>query len=120
LLAGGAVALFAPGLSPEAAPTEGVSYVTEPARTMDLNEEIQADATVAYGSDAVTVGRSPRQGTVTAVHLDTRETPTDLEPALEIDGEPVFPLASDEPLYRDLSDGDEGGDVEALEAALDN
>lgn len=99
--------------------TPATTYVTEAAQAGDLPEEVQADAAVAYGDAAVFVLRSDAQGIVTGVHLQEREPPESLEPALEINGVPVFTLASDIPLYRDLANGSEGEDVEALESALD-
>ena len=71
---------------------------------------------LAYGDTELTLPAG-RQGTITYV-------PSEGSPVLEgetiarIDEVPVIALEGDLPMYRTLSEGDEGVDVEQLEAAL--
>lgn len=95
------------------------SYVTETVRSTDLEEEVEADATVAYEEAAVHGLRSPADGIVTQLWLEESAAPVDLEPALAVDGQRITVLSAPQPLYRDLGEGNEGVDVAALERALD-
>jgi hypothetical protein len=57
-------------------------------------------------------------GTVTEVHVTTGTVVTQGSMLVSVDGGAVFAMASAMPLYRDLTLGDEGADVTALEGFL--
>ncbi len=94
------------------------TWLTEPVRTTTLAEAVTADAVVAFDDEAVRTVLTPRPGTVTGTTLVEGAHPTPLEPVAHIDGAPVAWVPAEAPLHRDLAEGDEGDDVEALEQAL--
>jgi peptidoglycan hydrolase-like protein with peptidoglycan-binding domain len=94
------------------------AYLTEEARTADLQDRVEAAATVAFPQDATADLRVPVGGTVTAVGMREGDQPTPLAVLIEVNESPLVALASPLPLYRNLEDGLEGPDVQALEQAL--
>lgn len=94
------------------------AYLTEQAQTADLEDRVEAAATVTWPQQATTELRAPIGGTVTAVTVREGDRPASLATVAEVNDAPLVALASPLPLYRDLVDGLEGPDVEALEGAL--
>lgn len=99
-------------------PRDAASYITEAARTADLEDVVEGTATLAFADGAETVVRTSVPGVVTDVAVAPGDTLAPLQPVLTIDGTELFVLTGEAPVYRPLSDGDEGPDVETLEAAL--
>ncbi len=123
LVAGVAVALVLGGLLawrllPGSAQAEDSAWITQEARVADLEDRVEAAATVAYPQSATADLRVAAAGTVTAVGLREGDRPGPLAVVLEVGDAPVAALPSPLPLYRDLAEGAEGADVEALENAL--
>lgn len=117
LLAVTAVAILRPfGARQE----EEVTYLTETVTRATLSETVQADAVVQFTDEAVRTVGAPRAGTVTSQSLVADTAPAPFSVAMDIDGVPIAYLPTDIPLYRDLAEGAEGEDVEALEQALDD
>ena len=105
---------LAPGGDAQGAAT----FLTEEARTGDLEDRVEATATVAWPDDATADLRATGGGTVTAVAVREGARPGPLATVVEVGESPLVALASPLPLYRDLSEGLEGPDVQALEEAL--
>lgn len=97
---------------------EGVTYLTEPARVGDLEDRVEAPATLIYAQDATADLRAPAPGVVTALRMSEGQAPPPLATLLDLNGVPLTALVSPLPLYRDLAEGVEGDDVRALEDAL--
>lgn len=116
LLAAGGVAAWQ--LLPARAQTGAPAWITQEARTADLEDRVEAAAVVAYPRAATADLRVSVGGTVTAVALRDGDRPGPLATVLEVGDTPVVALPSPLPLYRDLAEGAEGPDVEALEDAL--
>lgn len=93
-------------------------YLTEAARTADLQDRVEASATVAWPQEATAELRAPAAGTVTAVAVREGDRPGQLSTVVEVSDSPLVALASPVPLYRDLTEDLEGPDVQALEQAL--
>lgn len=94
------------------------TYLTEEARIADLEDRVEAAATVAWPRDATADLLALEGGTVTAVDVQAGDRPTSLQTLFEVDAAPLVALVSRLPLYRDLEEGDEGHQVEVLEQAL--
>ncbi len=105
---------LAPNSGAEGAP----GYLTEEARTTDLEDRVEAAAAVAFPQAATAELRAPVSGTVTAVAMREGDRPAPLATLIEVNDAPLVALASPLPLYRDLVEGLEGPDVRALEEAL--
>lgn len=99
-------------------PRDTVSYVTEAARTADLEDVVEATATLAFDTGAETAVRTTLPGVVTDVAVAAGDTPASLAPVVAVDGSDLYALPGDTPAHRPLGDGDEGPDVLTLEAAL--
>jgi hypothetical protein len=102
----------------------GSRLVTAVARRGDVSETVSAPFTLTFGSTATlalpnagtvvpTAG-----GTVTGLHLSVGQTVPTLVSLAEINGVSVYGIPSDQPLYRNLVEGDTGPDVQALQSAL--
>lgn len=112
----GAVVVLVAGR--DGAVRDRASYVTESARTTDLEDVVEATGTLRYADGARVVARSPVDGVVTDVPVVAGDRPAAFEPVLAIDGQDRYLLPSDGPLHRPLAEGDEGDDVEGVEEAL--
>lgn len=97
---------------------DSATYLTEAARITDLEDRVEAAATVAWPQDSTADLRAPADGTVTAVRVQAGDQPNSLAPLFEIDDVPLVALGSPIPVYRDLTEGLKGPDVKALEQAL--
>ncbi len=85
------------------------------ATQQDLIEYTELDATMGFADvEAVTAGQ---EGTVTAV-IDGGDVVERGDVVYEIDAQPVVAFYGDIPLYRPLSEGDDGDDVLLLEENL--
>jgi len=115
LVVGGLLAWL---LTRSGAQAEDSPWITQEAVVADLEDRVEAAATVAYPATATADLRVAAGGTVTAVGLREGDRPGPLAVVLEIGDAPVVALPSPLPLYRDLAEGAEGADVEALENAL--
>lgn len=93
-------------------------YLTEPARTADLQDRVEASATVAWPQEATAELRAPAAGTVTSLVIKEGDVPGPLATVVEVNEGPLVALASPVPLYRDLTEDLEGADVQALKRAL--
>jgi membrane fusion protein, multidrug efflux system len=76
------------------------------------------DASFTLVKDDVKPLKAALGGVVTGVALTKGKAVKALTPLVTIDGEALYGIPSGYPLYRDLSEGDEGGDVTALQKAL--
>jgi peptidoglycan hydrolase-like protein with peptidoglycan-binding domain len=101
-------------LTAEDAPT----YLTEAARTADLQDRVEAAAVVAFPPAATAELRSPVGGTVTHFAVKEGDWPVSLTIPVRVSDAPLVVLASPLPLFRDLTEDLSGGDVAALEVAL--
>ncbi|MEM9561527.1 MAG: peptidoglycan-binding protein [Actinomycetota bacterium] len=85
------------------------------AEQRDLIEFTDLDGTLGYATTRSV--SAAEAGTITAV-VDDGATVTRGDVIYELDAEPVVLFNGDVPLYRPLTEGDEGDDVELLEANL--
>ena len=90
---------------------------TATARTGTLTRTIDADFTLARST--TTNLSAPAAGVVTKLHIDAGQKLASLAPVVDLDGRTIWGLGTSTPFYRDLAEGDEGADVEALEQILD-
>jgi macrolide-specific efflux system membrane fusion protein len=93
-------------------------YQTAVARRTELRQTVDAQFTISR-SQSFTL-KAPSTGTVTKLHLTEGKALRALQPLVEINGAAVYGIPSATPFYRDLSDGDSGDDVKALQAALES
>jgi Putative peptidoglycan binding domain/HlyD family secretion protein len=89
---------------------------TAVARRTELRQTVDAQFTMSR-SQSFSL-KAPSAGTVTRIRLTEGEPLPSLEPLVEINGEAFYGIPSATPFYRDLSEGDSGDDVKALQAAL--
>jgi hypothetical protein len=111
-------AVAAVAVTRDGGPRDAVSYVTEAARTADLEDVVEGTARLAYEDGAETVVRATVPGVVTEVDVEPGVVPAALEPVVAINGTDLYALPGNAPVYRPLADGDEGPDVASLEEAL--
>ncbi len=97
--------------------SQTVEYLTSEVTTGTVSEAVEADfsLTSARSGTTLTPGAS---GIVTAVDLAEGDRLRSLQRLAVISGQQVFALVSNVPLYRELSVGDSGANVKALEVAL--
>jgi peptidoglycan hydrolase-like protein with peptidoglycan-binding domain len=76
------------------------------------------DASFTLVKDDVKPLKAALGGVVTSVALTKGEAVKALTPLVTIDGGALYGIPSSYPLYRNLSEGDEGSDVTALQKAL--
>lgn len=93
-------------------------YLTEVATTANLEDRVEASATVAWPQEATAQLRAPAAGTVTSVAVREGDVPGPLATVFEVNEGALVALASPVPLYRDLTEDLEGEDVAALKRAL--
>lgn len=102
-------------------PSEGgraPTYITEAATVGDLEEVVEGTGIVGF-SDGDTVALTARVGgTITDVHLVEGATIAPMEPVVDVDGQTVWVVTGESPVYRDLSVDSEGEDVQTLEESL--
>jgi peptidoglycan hydrolase-like protein with peptidoglycan-binding domain len=91
-------------------------YTTSTARRGTLADTVEADFTLKR-VDSTTLA-SPASGTLTKVRIEQGTKLGVFTPLFDVDGVTVRGIPSSAPLYRDLSPGDEGDDVKALQQAL--
>lgn len=117
LLVAGGVFLASRGSKSSA---HAAQLVTAVARRGTLTQTVDAPFTLALAGTQTLAGPSSISGAgiVNQVSLAAGETVPQLQPLLQIDGTPVFGIATPVPLYRDLGPGDTGPDVQAVQAAL--
>jgi peptidoglycan hydrolase-like protein with peptidoglycan-binding domain len=111
----GATALYLTAGDSSDTTSEPIQLRAVEAEQRDLVDYTDLDGTMRYGS--ITSVTTATDGTIIAVADDG----TLLERgaiAYEIDGAPVVVFYGTTPLYRTLTEGDEGDDVEVLEANL--
>ncbi len=114
-VAGGAWAAAALGSTEDTEAEPAAALRAVPAEERDLVEHLTLDGTVDY---AITrQSTASVAGTVTAVAA-AGQTVERGDVVYEIDARPVVVLYGDVPHYRPLAEGDEGDDVEQLEANL--
>ncbi|MCP5031270.1 MAG: hypothetical protein GY939_05650 [Actinomycetia bacterium] len=99
---------------------EEIALATAPVEQRDLLEEIEWAGTLGYGqpiSVSWPASGSGAGGTVTSTAA--RGVAVERGDVIAtVDGEPVVVLFGDAPLWRSLAEGDEGPDVQLLEANL--
>ncbi|GHC73234.1 hypothetical protein GCM10007079_06990 [Nocardiopsis terrae] len=101
---------------PPANLASGGAADSAPSSVESFSDEHSVEVGLEAGPDLdLEVGRG---GRVTATECTTGATLVSGEAAAEIDGEPVLALATSAPLHRDLSQGDRGPDVTALQGEL--
>lgn len=121
--AAGALAVVAVGggvgayrlTSADDAPTTQ-SLATTQAVRRTLTQTVDASFTLV-DSDARKL-QAPSGGTVTSVSLSEGKAVKALTALVTIDGKSIYGIPSSYPLYRNLAEGDEGQDVQALQQAL--
>lgn len=87
-----------------------------PVRQQILEDVRTVTLDVEFGDTIIL--RSDAEGTVTNIPVRSATTLASGGHAYDVDGEPVFALASEIPLWRELRVGDKGTDVRALQQAL--
>lgn len=101
----------------------------EPIRTEAIAEPVWADATVTYVTDefeaTVTATFAPPRelllhtsGIVGDVAIEPGDSVTDGALMFVVDGRPIVAIESETPLWRSLTGGSRGGDVEVLQRFL--
>jgi membrane fusion protein, macrolide-specific efflux system len=98
------------------APSAAQPPATAMARKDTLTQTV--DASFVLAKDGTSRFAAPAGGTVTSVALTEGATVKALTRLFGIDGKAVYGIPSTYPLYRNLSEGDEGPDVTALQKAL--
>ena len=116
LVVGGGASAWALS-SRDATATTSAAPATTAARRATLTQTVDASFTLAQ-EDTVKLA-SATAGTVTSVSLTKGKTITALAELATINGTAIYGIPTTYPLYRNLSSGDEGKDVLALEKALD-
>src|SRR6266536_730823 len=111
---GGGVGAY-PLTSADDAPTTQ-SLATTQAVRRTLTQTVDASFTLV-DSDARKL-QAPSGGTVTSVSLSEGKAVKALTALVTIDGKSIYGIPSSYPLYRNLAEGDEGQDVQALQQAL--
>ena len=102
----------------EAAPPEP-SRITVPVERITLSSDLVVRGDVVYDEPvSVSLSRAPAETPVVTIAPEEGATLEEGDIALEVIGRPVFALAGDIPMYRDLGPGAEGDDVAIVEAAL--
>jgi hypothetical protein len=114
LLAGGAVA-WKVGTSGDDAPATQ-SLATARAVRTTLTQTVDASFTLV--KQDVKPLKAGVAGTVTSVALTKGRPVKALTALVTIDGEALYGIPSSYPLYRNLAEGDDGGDVTSLQKAL--
>jgi macrolide-specific efflux system membrane fusion protein len=94
------------------------AFLTEEARTADLQDRVEAAAVVAFPPASTAELRSPLGGTLTIVAMREGDRPASLTVLAKVNDTALVALASSVPLYRDLAEELQGPDVDALEDAL--
>lgn len=94
------------------------AYLTEEARTADLQDRVEAAAVVAFPQAATAELRTPVGGTLTHFAVKEGDRPVSLTIPVRVSDAPLVVLASPLPLFRDLTEDVQGADVAALETAL--
>jgi macrolide-specific efflux system membrane fusion protein len=89
---------------------------TTTARRATLTQTV--DASFALAKDGTSKLATPAAGTVTSVAIAEGKAVKALSKLVGVDGKAVYGIPSNYPLYRSLSEGDEGPDVTALQKAL--
>jgi membrane fusion protein, macrolide-specific efflux system len=89
---------------------------TTTARRATLTQTV--DASFALAKDGTSTLASPAGGTVTSVAVTAGKAVKALTKLAGVDGKAVYGIPSSYPLYRSLTQGDEGPDVTALQEAL--
>jgi len=102
--------------SRDATATTSAAPATTAARRATLTQTVDASFTLAEQNTVKLA--SATAGTVTSVSLTKGKTIKALAKVATIDGKAIYAIPTTYPLYRNLSSGDEGSDVKALEAAL--
>ncbi|MEM7274788.1 MAG: peptidoglycan-binding protein [Actinomycetota bacterium] len=115
--AGAAAALLvaATGSDDAATGSEPVTIRAVTAEQRDLIEYTDLDGTFGYADTRSIASSSP--GTITDI-VDDGTVIDRGSTIYEVDARPVTAMFGDIPMYRDLTEGDEGDDVLALEANL--
>lgn len=108
-----AILVFRPGERVEA-PT----YITEVATVGDLEEVVAGTGVVGFDEGDLVALAARVGGTVTEVHLAEGELIEPMAPAFDVDGQTVWVVTGDSPVYRDLSVDSEGADVQTVEESL--
>jgi len=96
---------------------QAVQYLTTTAQKGTIQESIEADFTLSWATDAVTLSTS-QGGVITGIFLKVGQKLQTLQKLVTVSGVPVYAFVSAAPLYRDLSYGKEGSNVKVLERAL--
>jgi multidrug efflux pump subunit AcrA (membrane-fusion protein) len=94
------------------------TYLTEEARSVDLQDRVEAAAVVAFPQAATAELRSPVGGTLTHLAVKEGDRPVSLTIPVRVSDAPLVVLESPLPLFRDLTEDVQGADVAALESAL--
>jgi multidrug efflux pump subunit AcrA (membrane-fusion protein) len=89
---------------------------TATARTGTLTRAVDADFALARAT--TTNLTAPAAGVVTGLHVQAGQKLASLAPVVDLDGTTIWGLGTSTPFYRNLTEGDEGADVEALEHVL--
>jgi peptidoglycan hydrolase-like protein with peptidoglycan-binding domain len=97
-------------------PTTNRSTATAEAVRTTLTQTVDASFTLV--KDDVKPLKAALGGVVTSVALTKGKAVKALTPLVTIDGEALYGIPTSYPLYRDLSEGDQGSDVTALQKAL--
>jgi peptidoglycan hydrolase-like protein with peptidoglycan-binding domain len=97
-------------------PTTNRSTATAEAVRTTLTQTVDASFTLV--KDDVKPLKAALGGVVTSVALAKGKAVKALTPLVTIDGEALYGIPTSYPLYRDLSEGDQGSDVTALQQAL--
>jgi peptidoglycan hydrolase-like protein with peptidoglycan-binding domain len=97
-------------------PTTNRPTATAEAVRTTLTQTVDASFTLV--KDDVKPLKAALGGVVTSVALTKGMAVKALTPLVTIDGEALYGIATSYPLYRDLSEGDQGSDVTALQKAL--
>lgn len=94
------------------------SYITETATIGDLEEVVEGTGVVGF-ADGDTVAMAGRvSGAVTEVHIDEGAPIEPMSAFVDVNGQTLWSVTGDSPLYRDLAIDAEGADVETLEQSL--
>jgi membrane fusion protein, macrolide-specific efflux system len=97
-------------------PTTNRPTATAEAVRTTLTQTVDASFTLV--KDDVKPLKAARGGVVTSVTLTKGKAVKALTPLVTINGEALYGIPTSYPLYRDLSEGDQGSDVTALQKAL--
>lgn len=102
--------------APEVGGAVDDAAVTVPTTSTSFADERRIE--LALGSESPTSLRSNLSGTVTRLTCSVGESWVSGESPVAVDGRPLLALATTSPLYRDLTGGETGEDVAALQETL--